>query len=319
MKNRNRNQQGFSLVESLIVCLLMSFIASASMAMMIVINADAVKLQNKFDNLDAMRNALEKLQKVIRMGRSLGEVYGNIDGASLLNESTCFPSSKNPVYGAGQSPPGGWPTWADGSSTNPTGRPGGSYTLGNQTLVVQRPVFDNNGFPCYIPQGAGNPPVPSSLICVDNAVTDIFQVVPDNQNPGEFLLQWLELPGWSDQPNFAPTQAYLPDFVYTPRLIGPTTIARGIIGPKDASGNLRIFQYIEQPAFPQGSGPAGSTGPFPQDSISNALDLSYYTCVAINLEIVSHANSAAATKASTSAYKTEVYLRDNCQATTAGQ
>lgn len=73
--NKTRNvhgESGASLVELLVVTLVMSFVAAAAFGMITTTMGAQIKLQNRCDSLDAGRKALERMGKVMRMGRQFG-------------------------------------------------------------------------------------------------------------------------------------------------------------------------------------------------------------------------------------------------------
>lgn len=226
------------------------------------------------------------------MGRSIGDIFGNYDASTQTNSgSLVFPSALNPIY-QNSAPPAGWPVWING--TAPT-----SFTLGPQTLIVQRPVFDANGFPIVIRAGQGNP---AAAYASCNVVTDIYRVIPDPATPGEWVMQWCQLPG-------LPTTGYAGGAAAQ---IGPITLVRGIIGPM-ANGSPKTFSYLLKP----GLDPAQNLRE-PGDGIIPALDnqnIGNFSGVDCTLEIRSHDNSARVNnqyvKDSVLAFKQLMYLRNN--------
>lgn len=288
-KNQRKSARGMSIVELCIVITVMGFVSASSFGMIVAtLNAGRV-LDNKCDSISTARNAIEKFGKDVRMGRTFGDVYGqltNINGEQVCLGSLTFPSTNDPLYGAGQSPPNGWPTWADGSTPQ-------SFDCDNQTCIVQVPVFDANGFPTGIPGGTLSLPYLTS-----NVETHVYRLVPDPVNNGEFILQKAIFPGFN-QP--AGTQR------------GPITIATGIIGPLNPQTGLpRIFQYLDK------TDPAGAANDSPNRGTPPGLLVSYYSGVILNLEVRNHAASTRAADLKPLALKTEVFLRNNSLATAIG-
>ncbi|MBX9685979.1 MAG: prepilin-type N-terminal cleavage/methylation domain-containing protein [Candidatus Obscuribacterales bacterium] len=305
-----RNSKGMSLVELLVATTLMAFVSAADLGMVSVVANDAVKVENKCDNLNTVRNAMDKISRGIRMGRSLGDSFGSFDAAAGANTgSITFPSNQNPIY-PGSSPPSGWPIWADGTQPQ-------SFTLSSSTLIVQRPIFDitagsaNFGYPLVIKGTQGNPALGRSTC---NVTTDIYRVVADPQNAGEYLLQWAQLPG-------------LAMTGYTRQQIGPITLVKGIIGPLPGNGGggvPAVFSYLLKPGIPTANPGASRT---PGDGLTPALDstnISNFSGVNVNVEVNTHINSGRAgsnnayIKTSTLAFKQSMYLRNNSLASITG-
>lgn len=226
--NASRRSKGMSLLEMLVSVSIVSLV-SAGIAGLVMLNGMAsTRLSSKTDDVNAARNAMERISKDVRMARNIGGVFGapvllavgppEIWGTEPSDE---FPSTSNPLYGAGQQPPGGWPSdpW-----------PAKPYKLGARTLIVQIPVFDANGFPTMIRAGTGNPVTPVNS---DNLDTLVYQVLPDPSAPGEYMMQIAGIPG-------SPTSLKM---MTNP----PQTILKGIVGPKDPeTGEVVCFQYLDR-------------------------------------------------------------------------
>jgi hypothetical protein len=286
----SRSTRGATLVELAISTVVLAFASMAIFSALLSTLQCSHKLNNKCGTIDSFRNTVDKVCRNVRMGRSLGDVFGSTSGGMVQGSST-FPSNRNPVYGAGQAPPNRWPVWADGLA--PT-----TFTAGNQTLIVQVPIFDPSGFPTAIPANTGNP---ASTTVQDNVETHIYRVVADAQNPGEWILQWARIPGMA-------AAGYNPAYAQTE----PQTICKGIIGPL-RDGNPRIFQYIDK------TDPSGT----PQDSIPNGgQTIAAFSGVILNLELINHDDSGRMEgvwkQPAVIAFKTEVFLRNNSLATTVG-
>lgn len=286
-----RHGSGFSMVELLVTVLVMAISSSAIFGMLITIMGQSHKLQNRCDTIEVARNGLEKVGRDMRGGRSLGDVFGT-EVNNMVEGSDIFPSSRNPLYGAGQTPPNGWPVWSDFSKPE-------SFRLSNTTLVVQVPVFDQNGWPSAIPQVQ----LPPGMQTQANVETHIYMVVPDPQFPGEWQLQWAKIPGAAvpgyDAANLRPSTSQ--------------TIATGIVGPLNPmTGQPRVFQYLDKL---DGTGTPRDTIPDPQNMVN-------YSGVIINLEIRQHRDTSQVSgkfiKTSILALKSEIFLRNNSIATTVG-
>ncbi len=293
-RDRNsRKARGMTLIEMLVSASIVG-IAGAGVAGMLMLNAlSTSRLFNKVDNVNAARQAIERLSKDIRMARNLGDVYGDdvlLFPASAgpppqpavygTEGSVQFPSTLDPHYNNSQNPTGGWPAapW-----------PIKPYTLGSRTLIIQVPVFDAGGFPTRIARdqyGPGNPATPQ-----DNVDTVVYQVVDNPDEPGEYMLQVAGFPG-------SPTALRL---ATSP----PQTMLKGIVGPKDpATQQLKIFQFLAKTKA-DGS---------PDDSVQITFPpsngpLALYTGLLVNLELKSHQSGEIAK--STIGLKAEIYMRNN--------
>jgi hypothetical protein len=311
---RVRKQDGSTVCELLVASLIMTMVSSAFLtAAMTMFKTDS-KISTMTDTTDAARLIKDRIGKDMREGRTLGDVFGN----NITDESTTpatvmvqgsdqFPCNRNPVYGAGQQPPAGWPTdW-----------PQPPYNLSNQCLVVQVPIGDNHndvdgrhgwdmtkvGWPTMIAQGVGSPATSSNQ---DNVETHVYMVRPDPSNPGEFIMQYSSFPGMAKD-------GYDP----VAHSISAQTVLTGIVGPLDESGNPKVFQFVDR-TDPNGT-PRDTI--LPQTSPSGAF-IANYTGVAVNLEICKHSTVSKENKNVSLppvAFKTEVYLRNNAMATPIGQ
>lgn len=286
----HRSKRGASLVELSIATVVMAFTSIGVFALLLTTMNSGNKLNNKSDTIDVSRTALERISRDVRTGRSLGDVFGTLVGGIIQGSST-FPSNQNPVYGAGQSPPNGWPVWADGRSLS-------SFVVDSQTLIVQVPIFDANGFPTAIPAFSGSP---ASAQVQDNVETHVYRVLPDPQRTGEWIVQWAKFPGMA-------AAGYVPSTAQSQ----PQTVCTGIIGPLQ-NGTPCVFQYIDK---------TDASGT-PQNTIPNGgRDIAAFSGLIINLELTHHQNSSqiAGTwkQPGVLALKTEVFLRNNSLATTVG-
>ena len=297
-----RSQSALTLLELLVVSLIMGFVSAAAFGIIVSTMGQGRMLEQKCDGINAIRTVLDKLGRQVRMGRNIGDCYGDVNPLTgVVIGTPNFPGSNDAIYGNGAAPPpGGWPTWADGSSPSSFTMapfPGDGTTNGNNCLICQVPVFDNNGFPLGIPPGYKSP---GSTVLVNPGTTAtvvqtyIYRLVQDQNNQGEFLLQMATIPGYG-QPAAGP----------------PQTLAKGIIGPfNPQTGQARVFQYIDRvnPTNPPVDGvPAGGTPP-----------AANYSGVIVNLEVNSHQVSTNQNDAKPIAVKSEMYLRNNSMATSQG-
>jgi prepilin-type N-terminal cleavage/methylation domain-containing protein len=278
MKPRRRSMRGMSLLEMLAAMTIMS-IAGAGIAGLLMLNGMTTnRLSNKVESLNSSRLVIERIGKDVRMARNIGDVFGtlNTDVVPNITEgSDYFPSPQNPqVFTA----VGGWP-WGYSAMT--------PMKLSSNTLIVQVPVFDANGFPTGIGKGVGTPPTQSPQ---DNVDTYVYRVVTDTDEPGTWKLEVAGFagPGSSMQLKANP----------------PTTILRGIVGPIDPNTGIPgPFNYIsrdkEGDAYPS---PVGFGG-------LNA------NLTGVSLSFEMKATSATAIAPSTVAIKSEVYMRNNALST----
>lgn len=305
-----RSSGGASLVELVITVLVMSFASTAIFGMLVATMNQSRKLNNKLDSVDMSRHALEKIGRDVRMGRVMGDCYGTYDPAiQAVSGTNVFPSpgGQNPVYNNGAAPPGGWPT---GSQATSFGAP--PYTIGNQTLVVQVPIFDNNvASPNY-----GFPGVTIfNGTTIENVETHIYRCYLDpdqTRHPNEYVLDWMKVPGVNGTSNQAPGR------------VGPIRICSGIVGPRPAANPNaapKVFQYLY----------ALDPGGNPRDGFEEPAGTprptwgSLFNGVVVNLEIKKHEDSSANPQSSGNfkqqgvlALKSEFFLRNNTSATAAG-
>lgn len=288
LSQRRRSKSGTSLVELLVVCLIMTII-SAGIVSLLVANATVSRnVSNKVDSVDEARLMLSRLGKDMRMGRTIGEVYGIAQGTYAKQ----FPAASDPMWSA-QGMPAGWTgAWpAELSST---------------CMIIQIPVFDstdpsNGGWPLALPPGYGNPPTTTAI---DDVETHIYKMVadPDIANhPNEYVMELWKFPGRDINGVVGP-------------ISGPQIVLKNIVGPtvNGASGldGLCIFQVIDktQP----------NSAPF--DPGSNAVTsaaLANYTGLVVNLDLNNHAANAKNVPGNSRlAFKTEVFMRNNILATT---
>lgn len=289
-----RSKRGSGLVELMVAVVIMNIIATGIISMLLDMGTLSQKTTNKIDSINSARNALERISSDVRQGRSLGDVFGNQVTLQAATGTTPaiqgvvgtdrFPSTLNPVYGAGEIPPGGWP-W--------TGPP---YALSGETLIVQVPIFDAGGFPTAIPAGAGSP---AAATVQENVETHIYRIVPDPDqvtHPGEFVMQLSRIAGRAAA-----------DYVPTDINSRPQTIVSGIVGPFGNDGALNVFQYLDKTEA------AGT----PRDTAVDPSRVANLTGVIVNLEV--RRNDASARQAQALALKSEIFLRNNAMATTVGQ
>jgi len=288
--NRHRERtSGFSLVEMMVSVFIMGMVTAGISEMMLMNSQGTWKLYNRVDSINAARNAIDRIAMNVRMARNIGDIYGQSvpEGDPVVSVdfgTNYFPAPNNPMYGASQTPSGGWP-----SSPWPT-KP---YILSNQCLIVQVPIFDDNGFPKKWPKDTGSPPAESNL---DNVDTYVYMVLPDATKPGTYMMQVACIAS----PNTT-----------RPILNPPRTILRGIVGPVDSvSQKLKVFQFLTVDGVPQDY--IGSTQASYDGVISN------YTGVVVNLEIKREQTEQTEKNSTTLGIKSEIFMRNNTLATISG-
>ncbi len=304
------SQRGMSLIEMMAACLVISFVGAAIAGLMMLNGISEIKMSNKVDGLNAARTALERVARDIRMARNVGDMYGQvfkigtdqnngpIYGFAGANDFPSQSGSQNLLYPNYVTPPSGWP-WG--------GQP---YTLSEQTLILQIPVFDSNGFPTALPAGFGSPPLPANE---DNLDTIVYNVVPDPAAPGTYMLQRALFPGWTSPPysgsNPSPPPSTQPNsLIYDNN--PPQTVLRGIVGPLDPNGSNpgvpACFQYIDktQPMNPPLTGGTPAVSPMPAGA-----DNANLTGVIVQFQVRN--TQTGSTAPGVVSLKTEVYARNN--------
>lgn len=73
-----RNTVGSSLIELLIAIVIMGFVGTAVFGLLTTTMAAQQKLQNKCDSIDAAKISIDRISKIIRMGRVLGAASTNM-------------------------------------------------------------------------------------------------------------------------------------------------------------------------------------------------------------------------------------------------
>jgi type II secretory pathway pseudopilin PulG len=298
------------MVETLVNTTIISFVALAMMSVLLMNYKTSAKVQSIQDNVSAVRAIKERIGTDVREGRSLGDVFGTLKvntsvwpPLSYTVGSDRFPeATRNPIYGSTLPyTPADWPA--------------SPWRLSNTCLIVQIPVLDNHndnggvhrldptkgGWPTMIPSGwtGGGPPANGNQ---DNVETHVYMVVPDPENPGEWLMQLATYGGMA-----------VPGYNPAAHTRGPQTILKGIIGPLDNSGNPKVFQFINRL----------STNGMPDDRIEpDGSHSPEYTGVVVNLEVKRHQMMNAKRKDISQTpigMKLEVFLRNNALATSVGQ
>lgn len=305
-RNRIRRARGASLVELLISTLVMAIASTAVFGLLVTTMQASKKLNNKSDAILQVQAGLDKIGRDVRMGRTMGDLYGTYDTPTA--STNVFPSRQNPQYGSlgrGLAPPNGWQATTMGNTP---------FTLGPQCLIIQTPIFGNQAsgnynFPLMVAKDAGAPNVPPAN--ADNVETHIYSLRPDQDasRPNEFVLWYMRVPGFNGFYNARnPTEA---------AQIGPIALISGIVGPLPPNGTVpQIFSYINR---------TNSTGD-PESTFSDPSQFMQYSGVCVNLEVRKHNDSALDPQSGGTRFKqqgvmmlkSEFYLRNNTVAPTVG-
>lgn len=225
-----RSRKGVSLTELAVSTILIAVVLAGIGELVVQNTFASTKLTNKIDGQIGCSRAIRRVCEDVRQARAVGNIYASnghnayCDLSQSDDEITVLP----PTGGFPGSP---WPVTP--------------YKLSPQTLIVQQPVLFQdssgsanpiNGFPLKIKKGAisNSPEVPKvALEYVDSL---IYQVVPDDKAPGQFLLQVVR---YSEKVPIAGCKL-------RPAITQPQTVLKGIIGPMDLAnpGIPAIFQYL---------------------------------------------------------------------------
>jgi hypothetical protein len=317
-----RSAKGETLISVLVATLLMTFVLSAILALAVVNTREQSAYFNRSDTITAAKTVLDRIGKTVRSARSVGDVYGvvpvptapvtslaSIAGGAVVNinlvdgsqiplaqlesgtammTSSSFPSLGDPYYGTGGSctlnAPAEWssPPW----------------TLSSTTLIVQVPVFDANGFPFAFVNPNPGAQNPGNLEAMD---TFVYNVTADSTRTGMYKMQVACFPA-------SPRPAGVP----APGSQTPSTILTGIVGPRDADGNLCIFQYVDSATNSAASSVVGGNLILANNGIANLLNVQG---VVTTLEIKKQDEGR---KAAVVALRTETYMRNNKMTTLIG-
>jgi hypothetical protein len=318
-----RSQSGQQLVSLLVATIIMSCVATGLIGLISINTMESTRSFNRADNLNGARIALDKMGRLIRMARNLGDVQGTVmvatdpyssfppgnsgdrfqvqnnnvslaqvQAGTACNSCCYFPSAADTYYnqstGTLYGTIGTWP-WASANNINDnTACP--PYELSQDTLVLQVQTFDGDGFPRMI-NGINRLPA------LD---TYVYKIVPDTSRPGPTKYYLLQLA-------IFPAPAGITNMPVGMAPGSPQTIASNIVGPLDSNGKPAIFQYTNQ-----------STNTVTTNFVPGSLneqDLVLFKGIVINLEMM---NVDATGKAMVNSVRSEVYLRNNSSATIMG-
>lgn len=227
---KRRSSIGVSLTELAVSTILIGVVLAGIGELVVQNTFASTKLTNKIDGQIGSSRAIRRICEDVRQARTIGNIYASNGRNSYcdLSQSDDEITTLTPTGGFPASP---WPSTP--------------YKLSPQTLIVQQPVLFQdstgsanqiNGFPLRIQKGAisNSPEIPKvALEYVDSL---IYQVVPDDKAPGQFLLQVVR---YSERVPIAGCKL-------RPAITQPQTVLKGIIGPMDPAnpGTPAVFQYM---------------------------------------------------------------------------
>ena len=288
-----RKQIGISLVELLVTTTVMAFVGTAIFGLFTADAGLSRKLANKLDAIDSIRSGIDNISRDVRQARTFGDIYGNTSGQRISSAGGAnqFPCSADPLWGSKPSPAGWTGLWP--------------IAMNATNMIVQIPVFDANGFPLALNTSW----YPNTWTAAqDDLDTHVYQIIADPDfvsHPNEFILQLWKFPGVSAANVAAGTKVI-------PAAVGPIVLVKGIIGPRDSTGNLKVFQLIDS---------TNPTNPPVDPASINPAQLANYGGVVVNMEVKKFGNTDTAVAQANNIYevvpiKTEVFLRNNILSTT---
>ena len=78
LKQKVRSAKGDSLISLLVATLIFSFVAMAIMGMLTINVVESNKLMTRTDNISGARFGADRIGRIVRMARSLGDIQGNM-------------------------------------------------------------------------------------------------------------------------------------------------------------------------------------------------------------------------------------------------
>lgn len=273
-----------SLTELVVASVLVGY-ALAVVGELVVLNTFAsTKLTNKADGQVGCSRAMRRIAEDVRQARIIGNIY-SVNGVNNYASGTDAGVDPSVIPPSGGFPLPPWPSIP--------------YKLGPQTLIIQQPVLysdssnsanPRNGFPIRLLQGSISsiPVVPVvAMECVD---TLVYQLLPDPDVPGQFMLQVARFPGLQTVPGNR----------VKPALNPPQTVVKGIVGPMDPAnpGVPNVFQYLTS---------AQEVNPINVPTASQAATI---TGVSVKLE-VKIPNSTTGANPEIAAEHVEAYLKNS--------
>lgn len=332
---KQRTSSGESLVSILVATLLIGIVAAAVGSLAVLSSSESSKLQGRVAGVDQARIALDRIGRLVRMARNIGDLQGQVVPASdptvnvsgdfaldysglvsdtvpvdqviagtACNMSATFPSVGDPYYGP------------SGSLKNATSWPwgGGPYTLSADTLVVQVPTFDDGGFPN---RALRNDPTQPNIQALD---TYVYKIVVDNDYKNEMkrLIPTLATTYYKLEVACFPAEAASTNMPRNWSPGKPITVLRGIVGPLDRNGKITVFQYVNQRSIAGGQSANSVTTNFDDSTAEGAANqdnLPLFTGVMCNFQLMS---IDVKRKPMVETLRSEMFLRNNASATIMG-
>lgn len=256
-KKNSRSKNGISILEMVVAIAILTGSLAVFSELATLLTIGSLTTTNKVEGLAAARTAMNRIAADVRQARAIGDCYADNSTARLQ-----FPAATNPIYGTYYGAPPPIPSW-------PIYPWNMTMKLSSTILILQVPVtYENPGSPVdgmpltlTIAQGAKPP------IKMENLDTIVYEVVPDDSRPGQYLIQVARFPG---QPIAGLTTSA------NRRINPPQTILKGLVGPslRSSGSNIpSVFTFL--PRF--NSGPPVVT--------PTALDIDSIGGVGIDIEI----------------------------------
>lgn len=242
-----RHQKGMSLIELLSAILIMSFVGVAITELCAAHNVVAFRTVGKMDGIVNARRAIAQFDRDVRLAKS-------------------FPSSFTPTANI----PGD-------NSVATWNVPSPSYLADYQTLILNQPIFDQNGY------------------VSTNTKTIVYKILPDKRNTGKglFVLQKKDFSISGD----------------------PQTILTGIVGPVNPTDTIdsiantpspKVFKpLIKLAEYYQSAGIPSNFYP------PNMVPSSITKGAQVTLEIFDTASQSQNSSPKSIAFSREVYSRGN--------
>ncbi len=280
---RTRGEGGVSLIEAVFVVFITGLLTAAVLGTAAIQNATNFRAFNKMSALIAARRIESVIEKEIHMAKFFGDQWGDPNSSDPVDKPNVFPCTSNP-YGFTNFP-------TDNGNAEWTANP---YVLDEQTLIIQTPIFDANG---YATQKNG----------YWNVDTYVYKVLADKSKPGsgQFVMQKALFPG--DHP-----AGYSPPISQD----HPQTVLTGIVGPINPSDAVDSTAGVPLPAvfsYYLKNSPTWSTTSYElSNPPPNAYQTSLINGVVLNLELFSNENSSRKDYTpKTVAFRSEFYKRTN--------
>lgn len=266
-----RRNRAMTLVE-MMVALAVTGVAVAGLTELSFLSVSWIdKFSAKTDINIAAKQAIDLFGKDVRATINVGDAFGdpyNPANRSIIG-TPIFPTKENPLYPSPLIPP------ADSQ-----------YYIDENTLILQTPIFEKNGWPTSIPKSIDDKQR-------RNVDTIIYQVTLDSDPffaaQNHYVLKRSVFPGNHDP-------ALIEDVIKGNAIIPGQTILKGIVGPLDkVTGKPKIFQLLVKDPSSQ----AASL------SILRPPDLPLLDGIVINLELISTQR-----KSATVTYRSEARMRN---------